>query len=93
MRWRRGQALVEVLALAPLVAACAIGYGACATQLAAIARAEAALANAIAADAAGTSIRGAVHGRARLVAVSARTIEIVVPAPLGDVARRGQRVR
>jgi hypothetical protein len=89
---RRGQAVVEVLALAPVMAACTLGFAAGAGQLVAMARAEAALANAVAADAAGTSIHGAVNGRARLVSVTSDAIEIAVDAPLGEVRLTGRRV-
>ena len=92
MNARRGQAMVEVLALAPVVAACMLAFAAGAGQLVAMARAEAALANAVAADAAGTSIHGAVHGRARIVSVTPGSIAIAVEAPLGEVRLSGRRV-
>ncbi len=84
--------MVEVLALAPVLAACTLGFAAGAAQLVAMARAEAALANAVAADAAGTSIHGAVHRRARIVSVTPGSIEIAVEAPLGEVRLSGRRV-
>ena len=85
--------MVEVLALTPVIAACVFIFVAGLGQLVALARAEAALANAIAADAAGTSLGGSLHGRARLVSVTADAIEIAVEAPLRDVRLRGRRVR
>ena len=93
MRARRGQAVVEVLALVPLVVACTLAFVAAAFQLVAMARAESALSDAVAADVAGTSVRGALHGRARLVSADATSIVIDVAAPLGDVRLQGERVR
>jgi len=93
MTWRRGQAVVEVLALAPVVAACATGFALVALQLSALARAEAALARAVAADAAGGSVVGAITGRARLVRITEERIEVEVVAPLGDVRLTERRIR
>ena len=92
MTGRRGQAVVEVLALAPLVAACTVAFAAGAFRLVAMAQAESVLSDALAADVAGTSILGVVHGRARLVSVTATVIVIEVSAPLGPVRLSGQRI-
>ena len=85
--------MVEVVVLAPIIVACAAAFACATDRLAATASAEAALSNAVAADAAGTSIRGSLHGRARLVAITPSAITISVPAPLGDIRRTGARVR
>ncbi len=93
MRSRRGQAIVEVLVLAPIVVACVGAFVISCTRLTAMARAEAALANAVAADASGASVAGAIAGRARLVRLDSERIEIAVEAPLGTIRLSGRRVR
>lgn len=93
MSRQRGQGVVEVVALAPLVAACAAAFAIACVRVAAQARAESALATALAADAAGGSIAGALHGRARLVRADGRLIAVAVPAPLGAVTAASPPVR
>ncbi len=78
--------------LAPLLTACVAGFCVAAARVTAMARAEAALSNAIAADAAGSSVGGALHGRARLVRLDATTVEIAIDAPFGAVVARGHRI-
>ena len=93
MSHRRGQAVAEVLALAPLIAACTLAYAVAAHRLEAMARAESALSVAVAADVAGSSVTGALHGRARLVSMDATAIVVEVAAPLGAVRLRGLRIQ
>lgn len=93
MNGRRGQAVAEVLVLAPLVAACMGAFALAALQLSAMARAEAALSAAIAADAGGGSVSGALAGRGRLIALTPARIAIEVRGPLGGVRRSAERIR
>jgi len=89
----RGQAIVEVLALAPLVVAAVLAFAVAAGRLAAMARAEAALARAVAVDAAGASTAYGLPRRARLVRTTDATITVAVPAPLGAITLEGPRAR
>ncbi len=91
MSGRRGQAVVEVIALAPLVTALVAVLAVGGARVAATARAEAMLARALAADAAGEPIVAAV-GQAATVEVGHRIV-VVVKAPFGDVRRDALRVR
>jgi hypothetical protein len=93
MSRHRAQAVVEVLAVAPVVVACVVAFAIAAARLVALARAESALSDALAADVAGTSMRGALQGRARLVSVDANAVLIEVNAPLGAIHLRGERIR
>ncbi|MGI9187659.1 MAG: hypothetical protein ACR2J9_09145 [Gaiellales bacterium] len=93
MSARRGQAVVELLAVAPLIAACCAAFAIAAIQLSVMARAEAALSRAVAADAAGGSIAGALAGRARLTTLTTSRITVEVHGPLGIVRRSEERVR
>ena len=90
---RRGQAIVEVLALAPLVVVAVLAFAVAAGRLAAMARAEAALARAVAVDAAGASIAHVLPRHARLVRATDTTITVAVPAPLGAITLEGPRAR
>ena len=82
---RRGQAVVEVLALAPVLVALLAAFVIARARLVAQARAEAVLADVQAADAAGTPPAAALLGRARLVLLTPTVVRIAVAAPLGDV--------
>ena len=86
---RRGQALVELIALCPIIAACACAFAIACGRVAAVARAEAALARAVRADAAGLTPAPTPGVRVR---IDGRRIEVRVRAPLGEVARVAQRV-
>lgn len=90
---RRAQAIVEVLALAPLVVAAAVAFAVATGRLAAMARAEAALARAVAVDAAGGSIAHGLPKPARLVRTTPTRITVSVPAPLGAITLQGTRAR
>lgn len=90
---RRAQAMVEVLALAPLVVAATLAYAVAAEQLATIAEAEAALARAVAIDAAGASVERSLPHGARLERMTSTTITIAVSAPLREISLTGERAR
>ena len=90
---RRGQGVVEVIAIAPLVVCAVAAFAVASARLAAMARAESALAAALAADAADQPVRGALRGRARIVRLDDRVIAIAVPAPLGPIVREAPRIR
>lgn len=92
MTARRGQAVAEVLALAPLITACSCAFALAAMHLTAMAGAEAALSAAIQADAAGGSVAGALIGRGRLIALTPSRITIEVRGPLGGVRRSEERI-
>ena len=93
MRRRRGQAVVEVLALAPVLMTLLIALTIAERRLAAAATAEAILADVVAADAAGEPLDGALGGRARLLPGSAEQVAIAVDAPLGAIVRHAERPR
>ena len=86
---RRGQALVELLALCPVVAACACAFAIACGRVAAVARAERELARAVHADAAGLVPAPTPGAR---VSVRGRIVEVRVRAPVADVVRRAERV-
>ncbi len=87
----RGQAVIEVILLAPLVTACVVGFAVTYGRVAATARAEVALQLAVAADAAGEPIAAALVGRGRLIEVADSTITVSVPAPLSPLELTGRR--
>lgn len=76
---RRAQGVVEVVALAPVVTACAVAFALACGQLAAQGRAEAGLAAVVAADAAGAPAPTGLR-------ITRRDGEVVVAVhgPLGD---------
>lgn len=92
MTARRGQAVVEVLAVAPLVAACVIGFALVAEQLCTRARAEALLGEVIGAQAAGTALPLAVRRSGARIVVRTQTVEVQLPGPLGEVRLRERRI-
>lgn len=90
---QRGQAVVEIVILAPIIAACVGAFAIAALRIAAVARVESALQVAIAADAAGEPVASALHGRARLVEIRPDRIVVSVSAPWGAIRGVTQRVR
>jgi hypothetical protein len=91
--WRHGQAVVEVLALAPLLVALLAAFVIAQARLVAQAQAEAVLADVQAAEAAGTPPAAALLGRARLVQLTPTSVRIAVAAPLGDFELTARRLR
>lgn len=87
---RRGQALVELIALCPVLAACACAFAVACGRVAAVARAERELARAVRADAMGLVPVAAPGVRVR---IAGTLIEVRVAAPLGAVERRAERIR
>ena len=84
---RRAQGVVEVIALAPVVVACAAVFALACAQLAAQGRAEVALARVMAADAAGQAppaVRIDRHDR---------HVAVRVRGPLGDAIAAGEALR
>jgi hypothetical protein len=86
---RRGQALVELLALCPVIAACGCAFAIACGRVAAVARAERELARVVRADAMGLAPAPAPGVRVR---VAGAWVEVRVAAPLGDVRRAAARV-
>lgn len=80
-RQRRAQAVVEVLALAPLVSACVVAFAIASSRIVAHVQAQSALQAALAADAAGEPIQAALRGRALLVHLDTEQIIVEVDAP------------
>lgn len=80
---RRAQGVVEVLALAPLVAVAVLAFAAACAQLGAQGRVEAALAQAVAAAAAGGPAPAPPRG-VRIVARGERLVA-VAQAPFGEI--------
>ncbi|MEY4227170.1 MAG: hypothetical protein RL190_1927 [Actinomycetota bacterium] len=86
---RRGQALVELLALCPLLAACGCAFAVACGRVTAVALAERELARAVRADAMGLAPVPAPGVRVR---VAGALVEVRVAAPLGAVRRQAARV-
>ena len=86
---RRGQALVELLALCPVLVACGCAFAIACGRVAAVTRAERELARAVRADAMGLAPAPAPGVRVR---VAGALIEVRVAAPLGGVRRQAERV-
>lgn len=87
---RRGQALVELLALCPVLAACGCAFAVACGRVAAVARAERELARAVRADAMGLVPAPAPGVRVR---IDGALVEVRVVAPLGSVRRQTARIR
>ncbi|MFM7693081.1 MAG: hypothetical protein ACKO7U_02065 [Actinomycetota bacterium] len=86
---RRGQALVELLALCPVLAACGCAFAIACGRVVAVTQAERELARAVRADAMGLRPAPAPGVRVR---VAGARIEVRVAAPLGAVRREAVRV-
>ncbi len=91
-RRRSGQAIVEVIVLAPVVVACVAAFVIVVARVAATARLESAAQVALAADAAGEPVKAALNGRAKDVVIEPQRIVITVAAPLRDLTLAVPRI-